>query len=148
MDGLVKRCLVLVMLLCLAGCREVRVQTLAGGTTVAVDGGNQLAVVRDPAALARLGIKAPVRFKGEFGVILLMGPHQRSGYRQVIESIRANDKRVRIVAFEQSPADGGEPAPDYRSYTLWIIPNSVYRSGIHVDAVTPSDNPIAQTVLP
>lgn len=148
MDALVKRWWILIALLFLAGCREVRVQTLAGGTTAALDGGNQLAVVRDTGALARLGIKAPVRFKGEFGVILLMGPHQRSGYRQVIESIRANTSRVRIVAFEQAPADGGEPAPDYRTYTLWIIPNSVYRSGIHVEAVTPSDDPIAQTVLP
>jgi hypothetical protein len=148
MDGLVKRWWLFFALLCLAGCREVRVQTLSGGTTMQLDGGKQLVIVRDPVSLARLGIKAPVRFKGEFGVILLMGPHQRSGYHQVIESIRASDKRVRIVAFEQSPADGGEPAPDYRTYTLWIIPNSVYRSGIHVDAVTPSDDPIAQTVLP
>jgi hypothetical protein len=77
-----------------------------------------------------------------------MGPHQRTGYRQVIESIRANDQRVRVVAFEQAPADGGEPTQDYRTYTLWIIPNSVYRSGIHVEAVTPSDDPTAQTVLP
>jgi hypothetical protein len=145
----VKRWWVLALLLLLAGCREVRVQTLSGGVTSAdLTAGNQLVVVRDPAALARLDIKAPVRFKGEFVVILLMGPHQRTGYRQVIESIRANDQRVRVVAFEQAPADGGEPTPDYRTYTLWIIPNSVYRSGIHVEAVTPSDDPIAQTVLP
>jgi hypothetical protein len=145
----VKRWWVLALLLLLAGCREVRVQTLSGGTTAAdLATGNQLLVVRDTGALARLDIKAPVRFKGEFVVILLMGPHQRTGYRQVIESIRANDERVRIVAFEQAPADGGEPTSDYRTYTLWIIPNSVYRRGIHVDAVTPSDDPIAQTVLP
>ncbi len=122
-------------------------QTLAGGTTD-VTGGTQLVVVRDPGSLARLGIKAPVRFKGEFGVVLLMGPHQRTGYHQVIESIRANDQRVRVVAFEQAPADGGEPAADYRTYTLWIIPNSVYRRGIRGEAVTPSDDPIARTVLP
>jgi hypothetical protein len=143
----VKRWMALALLLLLAGCREVRVQTLSVGITT-VPGGNQLAVVRDPGALGRLGIKAPVRFKGEFGVVLLMGPHQRTGYRQVIESIRASDSRVRVVAFEQSPADGGEPTPDYRTYTLWIIPNSVYRRGIRVEAVTPSDDPIAQTVLP
>jgi hypothetical protein len=147
-DGHVKRWWLLCVLLVLSGCREVRVQTLSGGTTTRVDGRNELAVVRDPNALAKLGVKAPIHFKGEFGVILLMGPHQRTGYRQVIESIRANDYRVRIVAFEQPPADGGEPTGDYRTYTLWIIPNSVYRPGIHVDAVTPSDDPIAQTVLP
>jgi hypothetical protein len=144
----VKRRLALVILtLLLSGCREVRVQTLSIGTT-AVPGGNQIVVVRDPAALARLGIKAPVRFKGEFGVVLLMGPYTRSGYRQVVESIRASDQRVRVVAFEQPPADGGSPATEYRTYTLWIVPNSVYRSGIHVEVVTPSDDPIAQTVLP
>jgi hypothetical protein len=145
---LVKRWWCLVLLLCLAGCREVRVQTLAGGSTEDVQGGNQLVVIRDTGALERRGIKAPVRFKNEFVVLLLMGPHDRTGYRQIIESIRANDHRVRIVAFEQAPADGGEPTADYRTYTLWIIPNSVYRSGVHVDAVTPSDDPIAQTVLP
>jgi hypothetical protein len=143
----VKRCLALVVLLLLAGCREVRVQTLAVGTT-AVPGGNQIVVVRDSGTLARLGIKAPARFKHEFGVVLLMGPHTRSGYRQVVESIRASDESVRVVAFEQPPADGGEPSSDYRTFTLWIIPNSVYRSGVRVEVVTPSDDPIAQTVLP
>ncbi len=73
-------------------------------------------------ALGKLGIQAPVHFKGEFGVILLMGPHDRTGYKQIVESIRAND-RVRVVAFEQAPADGGEPSPAYRTYTLWIVPN-------------------------
>lgn len=138
----------LVALLLLAGCREVRVNTLAVGTTPVIEGGNQVVIVRDPGSLARLGIKAPVRFKGEFGVVLLMGPHSRSGYSQVIESIRANDQRVRVVAFEQPPADGGQPSPEYRSFTLWIVPNSVYRSGIHVEVVTPNDEEIAQTVLP
>jgi len=139
--------LALVALLLLAGCREVRVQTLSVGTTT-VPGGNQIVVVRDTGSLGRLGIKAPVRFKGEFGVVLLMGPHSRSGYRQVIESIRASDQSVRVVAFEQPPADGGEPSADYRTYTLWIVPNSVYRRGIRVEVVTPSDDPIAQTALP
>src|ERR1700683_3415826 len=134
-------------LLLLTGCREVRVQTLALGSTSG-PAGNAIIVVRAPTTLAHLGIKAPVRFKGEFGVVLLMGPHSRSGYRQVIESIRASDQRVRVVAFEQAPADGGEPASDYRTYTLWIVPNSVYRSGIRVEVVTPSDDAIAQTVLP
>jgi hypothetical protein len=139
--------LAVAVLLLLTGCREVRVQTLAVGTT-AGPGGNAIIVVRDPTTLAHLGIKAPVRFKGEFGVVLLMGPHSRSGYRQVIESIRASDQRVRVVAFEQAPADGGEPASDYRTYTLWIVPNSVYRSGIRVEVVTPSNDAITQTVLP
>ncbi len=143
----VKRWWALAALILLAGCREVRVKTYASGTTPVL-GGNAIAVVRDTPSLERLGIKAPVRFRGEFGVILLMGPHTRTGYRQIIESIRASDQRVRVVAFEQPPADGGEATPDYRTYTLWIVPNSVYRKGIHVDVVTPSDEPIAQTELP
>lgn len=134
-------------LLLLTGCREVRVKTYATGT-VAGMGGNQIVVVRDEASLERLGIKAPVRFKGEFGVALLMGPHTRTGYRQIIESIRASDERVRVVAFEAAPGDGGEPAADYRTYTLWIIPNSVYRRGIRVEVVTPADEPVAQSELP
>lgn len=131
----------------LVGCREVRVNTLAQGTTT-VSGGNQIVVVRDPDALAKLGIHAPVHFKGEFGVALLMGPHDRTGFKQIVESIRANDQRVRVVAFEQEPADGGEPSDPYRTYTLWIIPNSVYRRGIRVEVVTPSDERIAETFLP
>jgi hypothetical protein len=131
----------------LAGCREVRVQTFAQGTTT-VNGGNQVLVVRNPAELQSFGIKAPVHFRGEFGVILLMGPHDRTGYKQIIESIRANDQRVRVVAFEQQPPDGGEPSSDYRTYTLWIVPNSVYRRGLEVQVVTPSAEPIAETALP
>jgi hypothetical protein len=134
-------------LLLLVGCREVRVKTLAQGTTTA-PGGNQIIVVRDPADLAKLGLHAPVHFRGEFGVILLMGPHARTGYKQIIESIRANDQRVRVVAFEQDPADGGEPSTSYRTYTLWIVPNSVYRRGVRVEVVTPSDEAIATTFLP
>ena len=143
----VKRWWALAALLLLIGCREVRVKTLSTGTT-AVLGGNQILVVRDPVDLAKLGIRAPVHFRGEFGVILLMGPHGRTGYKQIIESIRANDERVRVVAFEQDPADGGEPSPSYRTYTLWIVPNSVYRRGIKVEVVTPGDEPIATTYLP
>ncbi|MBV8154183.1 MAG: hypothetical protein JO029_14885 [Candidatus Eremiobacteraeota bacterium] len=131
----------------LAGCREVRVQTLSVGTT-SVPGADQILVVRNPDDLSKLGIHAPVHFKGEFGVVLLMGPHDRSGYKQIIESIRASDQRVRVVAFEQEPADGGEPSPSYRTYTLWIVPNSVYRRGLRVDVVTPSAAPIATTFLP
>ncbi len=142
-----KRWWALAALLLLVGCREVRVKTLSTGTT-AVLGGNQIIVVRDPVDLAKLGIHAPVHFRGEFGVILLMGPHVRTGYKQIIESIRANDQRVRVVAFEQEPADGGEPSPSYRTYTLWIVPNSVYRRGVRVEVVTPSDEPIATTYLP
>ena len=141
-----KRWWALVALLFLVGCREVRVKTYAAGTTTA-GGGNQIVVIRNAIDLERLGIKAPVRFRGEFGVVLLMGPHPRTGYKQIIESIRASDQRVRVVAFEQEPPDGGEPSPDYRTYTLWIIPNSVYRRGIQVDVVTPSDEPIASTEL-
>jgi hypothetical protein len=145
--GSVRRWWALLALLALVGCREVRVKTYATGTT-AVPGGNQVTVVRNTSELDRLGIKAAVRFRGEFGVVLLMGPHSRTGYRQIIESIRASDQRVRVVAFEQAPPDGGEPSADYRTYTLWIIPNSVYRRGIHIDVVTPSEEPIAQTEFP
>jgi len=143
----VKRWWALAALLLLAGCREVRVKTYAVGTTTVL-GGNQIVVVRDASALDRLGIKAPIRYKHEFGVVLLMGPHDRSGYRQIVESVRANDQRVRVVAFEQAPGDGGEPATGYRTFTLWIVPNSVYRKGLRVEVVTPSDDPIAQTELP
>ncbi len=134
-------------LIVLVGCREVRVKTLAAGTT-AVLGGNQILVVRDPTDLTRVGIHAPIHFKVEFGVVLLMGPHDRTGYKQIVESIGANPQRVRVVAFEQAPADAGEPSSQYRTYTLWIVPNSVYRRGVRVEVVTPSDEPIATTYLP
>lgn len=143
----VKRWWALAALLLLVGCREVRVKTFAQGTTT-VPGGNQILVVRNENDLSKLGIHAPVHFRGEFGVILLMGPHARTGYKQIVESIRANDQRVRVVAFEQEPADAGEPSASYRTYTLWIVPNSVYRRGLRVDVVTPSDEPIATTFLP
>ncbi len=128
------------------GCREVRVKTYAAGTT-AVLGGNQIVVVRDEAALVRLGIHEPIRFRGEFGVVLLMGPHDRTGYRQIVESIGANAMRVRVVAFEEAPANGGEPTAPYRTFTLWIVPNGVYRRGVRVEVVTPADSPITSTVL-
>jgi hypothetical protein len=134
-------------LMLLVGCREVRVQTLKTGTTPVL-GGNEIAVVRDTPTLERLGIHAPVRYRNEFAVVLLMGPHDRTGYRQIIESIRANPNGVRVVAFEQPPASGGEPSDRYRTYTLWIVPNSVYRRGIKVEVVTPGDEPVASTTLP
>lgn len=134
-------------LMVLAGCREVRVRTLAAGATTVL-GSNQITVVRDEPALGKLGIHAPVHFKGEFGVVLLMGPHTRTGFKQIVESISASPQRVRVVAFEQAPADGGEPSATYRTFTLWIVPNSVYRRGIRVEVVTPSDEPIATTYLP
>lgn len=136
----------LLVILALTGCREVRVNTLKTGTT-AVLGGPQLVVLRDARTLAQYGIKAPVRFKKEFGMLLLMGPHRETGWSQLIESIRANSDRVRVVAFERQPLDGGEPTAEYRTYTLWIIPNSVYRSGSIVDVVTPSGQPITSTTL-
>lgn len=134
------------LLVLLGGCREVRVKTYAHGTTT-VAGGNQIAVVRNGTELEEFGIKAPVKFNHEFGVVLIMGPHKETGWRQVIESIRANDQRVRIVAFEAPPADGGEPVREYRTYTLWIVPISVYRSGSVLDVVTPSGESVASTVL-
>ena len=134
-------------LLLLVGCREVRVRTLEQGTTT-VPGGDQILIVRNVEDLGKLGIHAPVHFRGEFGVVLLMGPYNRSGYKQIVESIRANDQRVRIVAFAQEPADSGEPSASYRTYTLWIVPNKVYRKGVRVDVVTPSGEPVATTFLP
>jgi hypothetical protein len=134
-------------LVLLSGCREIRVKTLAAGTTTVL-GGNQILIVRDAVSLGKLGIHAPLHYKSEFGVVLLMGPHDRTGYKQIVESIGANLERVRVVAFEQDPADGGEPSPQYRSYTLWIVPNSVYRRGVRVEVVTPSNEPIASTYLP
>ena len=146
-----KRCLTLaglaLGLIVLVGCREVRVKTLATGTTTVL-GGNQITIVRDEVALSKLGIRAPVHFKGEFGAALLMGPHDRTGYKQIVESISASPQRVRVVAFEQAPADAGEPLTPYRTFTLWIVPNSVYRRGVRVEVVTPSDAPIATTYLP
>ncbi|MGZ3520194.1 MAG: hypothetical protein ACXVAG_04255 [Vulcanimicrobiaceae bacterium] len=144
----VKRLWVLAALLLLVGCRDVRIQTLKEGTTTVLGAGNEITVVRDTPSLERLGIRAPVRFKNEFGVVLLMGPHSRTGYRQIVESIRANPDRVRVVAFEEAPADGGDPSRDYRTYTLWIVPNAVYRRGVHVQVVTPSNDRLAETVLP
>lgn len=139
--------LLIVAVLVLAGCREVRVNEVRTGTTAVLNGGDQVAVVRDKRALDALGITAPINFRREFGVVLLMGPHRESGYTQLIESIRANVDRVRIVAFERAPIDGGEPVAPYRTYTLWIVPNIAYRAGSNVDVVTPSGDPIAATVL-
>lgn len=124
----------------------MRVRTYAQGTTV-VAGGDRISVVRNRHELEAFGVKAPVRFNHEFGVLLVMGPHHETGWRQVIESIRANESRVRIVAFERAPADGGEPTSEFHTYTLWIVPNSVYRSGSVIDVVTPDDVPVASTVL-
>jgi hypothetical protein len=133
--------------LLLTGCREVRVKTYAQGTTTVL-GGNQILVVRSNDDLERVGIKADVHFRGEFGVVLLMGTHKRTGFKQVIESIRATDQVVQVVAFEEPPADGGEPSREYRTYTLWVVPNGVYRRGLHVQVITPSSEHIAETELP
>lgn len=135
------------VVLALAGCREVRVQILAQGTTTVV-GGNEIVVVRDDGQLARLGIKAPINFRSEFGVVLLMGPHHRSGYHQVIESMLASEQVFRVVAFEEAPPDGGQSSVDYRTYTLCIIPNSAYVRGFHLEVVTPSNETVATGVLP
>jgi len=133
------------VVLMLVGCREVRVHTYAQGKTTVL-GPPQIVVVRNVRDLEDLGLRAPVQFNHEFVVVLLMGPHKTSGFHQVIESIRANEDRVRIVAFEKSSLDP-EPTKEYRTYTMWIVPNSVYRSGSVVDVVTPSGDPIASTTL-
>ena len=135
-------------LVLLVGCREIRVKTLAAGTTTVL-GGNQIIIVRDAVALGKLGIHAPVHYKSEFGVVLLMGPHDRTGYKQIVESIRASDQRRarrRLRAGTRPMA--ANHLLQYRTYTLWIVPNSVYRRGVRVEVVTPSNEPIASTYLP
>jgi hypothetical protein len=137
----------LLMAVVLAGCREVRVNQRRTGTTP-ITGGREVAVVRDRRALDSLGVAVTVDFRHEFAVVLLMGPHKETGWAQIIESIRANTDRIRVVAFERAPLDGGEPAPrEYRTYTIWIVPNSVYRGGARVEVVSPSGEPIAATTL-
>ena len=137
----------LVMAVVLAGCREVRVNQVRSGTTPVV-GAPEVVVVRDKRTLDALGVASAANFRKEFAVVLLMGPHKQTGFSQIVESIRANSDRVRIVAFERAPLDGGEPAPrEYRTYTLWIVPNAVYRPGSKVEVVSPSGEPIASTTL-
>jgi hypothetical protein len=137
----------LVMAAVLAGCREVRVNQQRSGTTPGA-GSREVVVVRDRRSLDALGVAGPVDFRHEFAVVLLMGPHKETGWSQIVESIRANTDRVRIVAFERAALDGGEPAPrEYRTYTIWIVPNAAYRSGGKVEVVSPSGEPIASTTL-
>ena len=137
----------LVMAVVLAGCREVRVNQVRSGTTP-VSGVREVVVVRDRRALEGIGLAAPIDFRKEFAVVLLMGPHKETGWSQVVESIRANSERVRIVAFERAPLDGGDPAPkEYRTFTVWIVPNAVYRPGSHIDVISPSGEAIASTTL-
>jgi hypothetical protein len=137
----------LVLAVVLAGCREVRVNQVRSGTTPVV-GRPEVVVVRDLRALESLGVAQRPDFRHEFAVVLLMGPHKETGWTQIVESIKANRDRVRIVAFERAPLDGGEPAPkEYRTYTIWVVPNAVYRAGSHVDVVAPSGEAIASTTL-
>jgi hypothetical protein len=138
--------LLLVALVALAGCREVRVNQVRSGTT-SVTGPTQVLVLRDKKAMEALGLPSVADFRHEFVVVLLMGPHRESGYVQLIESIRANADRVQIVAFERAPLDGGEPTAPYRTYTMWLVPNIAYRSGSNVDVVTPSGESIVTTTL-
>jgi hypothetical protein len=138
--------LVLVAFVALVGCREVRVNQVLSGTTT-VTGPATVAVVRDKKSLEALGIRATANFRKEFAVVLLMGPHRESGFTQSIESIRANADRIRIVAFERPPLDGGEPSPAYRTYTMWYVPNIAYQPGSHVDVVTPSGDSVTATTL-
>jgi hypothetical protein len=137
----------LVMAVVLVGCREVRVNQVRTGTTPVV-GPQEVVVVRDRRTLESLGIPQIADFRHEFAVVLLMGPHKETGYSQIVESIRANSDRIRVVAFERAPLDGGEPAPrEYRTYTIWVVPNAVYLRGSHVDVVAPSGEPVASMTL-
>lgn len=131
----------------LAGCREVRIKQQWSGTTP-VAGGREVVVVRDRRTLESLGLSFKPDFRHEFVVVLLMGPHKETGWSQIIEDIRPNTERVRIVAFERAPLDGGEPTPkEYRTYTAWSVPNIAYRAGARVEVVSPSGEPIASTTL-
>ncbi len=137
----------LVLAVLLSGCREVRVNQVRSGTTP-VTGSREVVVVRDRKSLEALGVAQPMDFRHEFAVVLLMGPHKELGWSQITESIRANSDRVRVVAFERGPLDGGEPAPkEYRTFTIWVIPNAVYRAGAQIEVVTPSGETIAATTL-
>jgi hypothetical protein len=137
----------LVTAVVLVGCREVRVNQVHSGTTPVV-GPQEVVVVRDRRTLESLGIPQIADFRHEFAVVLLMGPHKETGYSQIVESIRANSDRIRVVAFERAPLDGGEPAPrEYRTYTIWVVPNAVYLPGSHVDVVAPSGESVASTIL-
>jgi hypothetical protein len=138
--------LVLTAFVALAGCREVRVDQVISGTT-SVLGSTQVVVARDRRSLEQLGIPATANFRKEFAVVLLMGPHRETGFTQIIESIRANADRVRIVAFERAPIDGGDPAAPYRTYTIWYVPNIAYRPGVRVDVVTPSGEALTATTV-
>ncbi|MGD1066326.1 MAG: hypothetical protein ABR975_05870 [Vulcanimicrobiaceae bacterium] len=140
-------CAALVLAVMLVGCREVRVNQVRSGTT-AVVGAPEVVVVRDKRSLDALEIPVPVDFRKEFAVVLLMGPHKETGWTQIVESIAANSDRVRVVAFERGPLAGGEPAPhEYRTFTIWIVPNIVYRPGGRVEVVSPSGETIAQATL-
>ena len=138
--------LLLAAFVALAGCREVRVDQVISGTT-SVLGSTQVVVARDRRSLEQLGIPATANFRKEFAVVLLMGPHRETGFTQIIESIRANADRVRIVAFERAPIDGGDPAAPYRTYTIWYVPNIAYRPGVRVDVVTPSGEALTATTV-
>jgi hypothetical protein len=140
-------CAALVLAVALVGCREVRVNQQRSGTTP-VTGPVEVLVLRDKRGLDALEIPVPVDFRKEFAVVLLMGPHKETGWGQIVESIRANSDRVRIVAFERGPLGGGEPAPkEYRTYTIWIVPNIAYQPGGRVEVVSPSGETIAVTTL-
>ena len=137
----------LLMAVVLAGCREVRYNTRRTGTTP-VAGGREVVVIRDRRALDAIGVAVPVDFRHEFAVVLLMGPHKETGWTQIIEHIGGNTERFRIVGFERAPLDGGEPSPrEYRTYTIWTVPNQVYHPGTRVEVVSPSGEPIAATTL-
>ncbi|MDE2571080.1 MAG: hypothetical protein KGM44_00990 [bacterium] len=132
--------------LSLAGCRDIRVQTYAQGYSF-VPGGSQIVVVRNPRDMESLGVDARgIDYRHDFAVVLLMGPHPVEGFHQVIASIKANDARVRVVAFEEGPDKPGLPREN-RTYTVWVIPNFVYRAGAQVQAVTPDGAPFATTTL-
>ncbi|TAM59338.1 hypothetical protein EPN52_07990 [bacterium] len=136
------------LLLILAGCRDIRVRTYAQGFSFVPATGPQITVIRSAGEMERLGIDLRgIDYRHVFAVVLLMGPHDVEGFHQVIVSIKANDTRVRVVAFEQPSDKPGVDRPN-RSYTVWVIPNLVYRPGAQVQAVTPDGAPFASTTLP
>jgi hypothetical protein len=131
----------------LSGCRDARVLTMSQGTTP-LSGSDAVVVVRTGHALEELGIRSNgLHLHRAFGLVLLMGPHRATNFHQVIESTKASGDRIRIVAFERAPPDGGEPRPAFRTYTLWVVPNAVYRPGLIVEVVSPDGVTIAGTTL-
>ena len=135
-------------LVLLVGCREIRVKTLAAGTTTVL-GGNQIVIVRDAVALGKFGIHAPLHYKSEFGVVLVDGPARPHG----LQADRRVDSAPACSASGSSHSSRNPPTaanlhPSIAPTRSGSFRTSVYRRGVRVEVVTPSNEPIASTYLP